>query len=136
MRSHMVSEFHDASIDEVVAIAQEALRRGWAFVQIAAITREASVELVYTYTDPDREVPGHDAYVVDVPDGTQVPSITEVFPEAFVFENEIHDLFGVEVDGINIDFQGEFYTVQVAYPMNPRAAAAAQEESAKEEDHE
>ena len=60
---------------------------------------------------------------MNVPDGTSVPSITGVYPAAFVFENESHDLFGVSFEDISIDFGGEFYTVAVAYPMNPRAAA-------------
>lgn len=59
---------------------------------------------------------------MNVPDGTPVPSITELYPAAFVFENETHDLFGIEIYGINLDFQGEFYKVSQKFPMNPRAA--------------
>ena len=37
-----------------------------------------------------------------------IPSITDNFIAAFVFENEIHDLFGVEIRNIAIDFKGQF----------------------------
>lgn len=131
MKRFQVSQFHTISLGEITGVAAQARRDGWSFVQICATTLEAGVELLYAYHDPQREEPGLEGYLVEVPDGTHVPSITEWFPAAFVFENETHDLFGVQVDGINIDFKGEFYTVPVAYPMNPRAAVAG--EAAQEE---
>ena len=70
--------------------------------------------------------------LVRVENGVAVPSITGVYPAAFVFENESHDLFGVSFEGISIDFGGEFYTVAVAYPMNPRAAACPAEPQGEE----
>ena len=55
--------------------------------------------------------------VHDVPRGAHVPSISDVFLEAFVCENEIHDLFGVSIDGIAIDFLGNFYQLSTEKPM-------------------
>ena len=46
-----------------------------------------------------------------------MPSITDRFLEAFVFENETHDLFGVDVQGIAIDFGGNFYALAQKEPM-------------------
>ena len=46
-----------------------------------------------------------------------VPSITGDFLEAFVFENETHDLFGVTIEGIAIDFGGSFYALAQKEPM-------------------
>ena len=43
---------------------------------------------------------------------------------AFVFENETHDLFGVEFENIAIDFRGRFYDVSVPTPMNPKSVFA------------
>jgi ech hydrogenase subunit D len=34
-----------------------------------------------------------------------------------LYENEIHDLFGVPVDGLTIDFKGNFYKTAVKYPF-------------------
>ena len=56
-----------------------------------------------------------------------VPSISDLFLAAFVFENEIHDLFGVTVEGIAIDFEGSFYQLANEAPMtilSPEQAAA------------
>jgi ech hydrogenase subunit D len=48
---------------------------------------------------------------------TEVPSITGMYWGAFVYENEMHDLYGVQVKGINIDFQGNFIRTSIPYPF-------------------
>lgn len=136
MKHHQISTFTEAGVGQVVDIAASYKERGWEFSQICATTLEDSVELLYAYCDPSYQAAGLEGVRVNVPDGTPVPSITGVYPAAFVFENESHDLFGVSFEGINIDFGGEFYTVAVAYPMNPRAAACAAEPQGEEADHE
>lgn len=125
MKAFPAPTFTEATIDQVTAIAADYKARGWRFAQLCASTLEDSVELLYTYQSMDHNV-GLAGVRVNVPDGMSVPSITASYPAAFVFENETHDLFGVKIEGINIDFSGEFYTVNVAYPMNPRAAAGSE----------
>lgn len=102
------------------------------FVQICATTLEDSCGLLYTFIAPDAANGCLTGLVVNVPDGMPVPSITELYPAAFVFENETHDLFGVDIYGINLDFQGEFYKVAQKFPMNPRAAEEQQATKDKE----
>ncbi len=126
------SNFETITIDEIVPTAKKCKEEGLAFVQICAIVREASCELLYSYDDGKNAADSIHGYLVDVPDGEHVPSITSLYPAAFVFENETHDLFGVEIDDISIDFEGNFYTVAVAYPMNPRAAKAKEDADGKE----
>ena len=135
MKAYPAPTFTEAAIDQVATIAADYKARGWRFVQLCASTLEDSVELLYTYQSMDHDA-GLEGVRVNVPDGMSVPSITASYPAAFVFENETHDLFGVMVDGINIDFNGEFYTVNVAYPMNPRAAAGAQTTTEEEASNE
>ena len=131
MMKYQEPEFIEIELDRLLEAVGQVADEGLAFVQICATTKEASCELLYTFQDTTYETKGLKGLLVDVPDGAHVPSITGIYPAAFVFENETHDLFGVQIDGINIDFGGEFYTVAVAYPMNPRAAQS--DETAEEE---
>ena len=66
---------------------------------------------------------------------TEVPSVTELFIAAFVFENEAHDLFGVNIVGNLIDFQGKFYSfgegVEAPMAIVTPAQLAAREKAAK-----
>ncbi|NLA38292.1 MAG: NADH-quinone oxidoreductase subunit C [Methanomicrobiales archaeon] len=49
---------------------------------------------------------------------TEIPSISDIYWGAFVYENELHDLFGITVTGINIDFKGTFYRTDEKYPFS------------------
>lgn len=114
--------FTNVALADVTRIVADFKSRGYGFVQLCASTLEDSCDLLYAFTDPEAAEPGMIGVVANVPDGVHVPSITEWYPAAFVFENETHDLFGIDFDGINIDFGGNFYTLSMDYPMNPRAA--------------
>lgn len=49
----------------------------------------------------------------------EIPSITGIYLGAFLYENEIHDLFGVKITGNAVDFKGHMYKVSVPFPFNP-----------------
>jgi ech hydrogenase subunit D len=51
---------------------------------------------------------------------TELPSITGIYWGAFMYENEIHELFGIGIRGINVDFKGTLYKKKI---KNPFAAA-------------
>jgi ech hydrogenase subunit D len=83
-------------------------------VQIGATRLPERVELNYSFDDNGRllnlrlELPS---------ENPRVPSISAVYWCAFIYENEIHDLFKVDVDGMAIDFQGKFYQTSVKFPF-------------------
>lgn len=49
---------------------------------------------------------------------TVVPSISGIYGNSFHYENEIHDLYGIQVEGISIDFKGNFYRTALKTPFN------------------
>ena len=116
--------FQTVGLSELIEVVSAYKRQGLQFVQLCATTLEDSCDLLYAFSDPAASDPGLIGLKVNVADDAKVPSITDFYPAAFVFENETHDLFGIHIEGINIDFSGAFYTVAVKYPMNPRAAQA------------
>jgi ech hydrogenase subunit D len=56
--------------------------------------------------------------------GEEVPSISEYFGGAYLFENELRELFGIEVTGIDIDLQGQLYKTAERVPFSPSAIRA------------
>ena len=58
-----------------------------------------------------------DYNVNNVSKDATLKSITEQYFEAFVCENEIHDLFGLKFDGLALDFSGKFYSLAIEKPM-------------------
>jgi ech hydrogenase subunit D len=56
--------------------------------------------------------------------GEEVPSISPFFGGAFLFENELRELFGIDVTGIDIDLQGQLYKTAERVPFSPSAIRA------------
>jgi len=58
-----------------------------------------------------------------VPAGGSVPSITTEFLYSFIWENEIHDLFGLPFTDMvpDFDYHGKFFHLEQAAPWNPGA---------------
>lgn len=94
-------------------MAAEKKSCGWRFVQILATKTDEGIDLVYSFM---KDGVLENLVAAITPD-TVVPSITDRFLAAFVFENEIHDLFGVNIEGIAIDFKGNFYKLAQKEPM-------------------
>ncbi|MDR1713568.1 MAG: NADH-quinone oxidoreductase subunit C [Coriobacteriales bacterium] len=113
--------FIDTELSELRSKVEEYHERGWRYVNICGTALpDGQVELIYSFSDG---LPLENLRVV-VDTTTEVQSISDIFPNSFFFENETHDLFGVQFAGISIDFDGEFYTVSVPTPMNPRSSQA------------
>lgn len=108
------TEFIPLSVEGIPALAAEKKADGWRFVQLLAVNTEEGIDLVYSFMKDD-VLANHE--VKGVKKGTVVPSITDQFLAAFVFENETHDLFGVEISDIAIDFGGNFYALAQKEPM-------------------
>lgn len=97
--------FEELSIVSVPEKAAELKKDGWRMVQICGITKTGSTELIYSF-DKDFVLAN---YRVEVPFGTKVGSITGSYWSAFVYENEVHDLFDVEFENMAVDYKGNFF---------------------------
>ena len=56
--------------------------------------------------------------------GGELPSISSFYWSAFLYENEIHDLFGVTVLGMAVDFHGSLYKTAEPAPYVPKISDA------------
>lgn len=134
------TEYLITTIDGIPEMSKQRKAEGWRFVQVLAVNTEEGIDLVYSFMK-DGVLQNNKVQRVSKAD--VVPSITDDFLAAFVFENEIHDLFGVDIRGIAIDFGGNFYSLAQSEPMTiispaqraarekARAAAIAKAERAK-----
>ena len=63
--------------------------------------------------------------------GEEVPSISASFGAAFLYENEMRELFGVNVTGIALDLKGQLYKTATIVPFAPSAIRARLEAMGK-----
>lgn len=59
-------------------------------------------------------------YRAAVSEGMKIPSIGASYGGAFVYENEIHDLYGFSFEGMTLDFKGTFIKSSVPYPFKKK----------------
>ena len=130
----MAQHFEDISIDDILSVAEREHEAHSRFVQVLCINGEEGIDMVYSYQKTaDQGYAVHNYRVHGVKPETHIPSVTKFYLVAFPFENEAHDLFGVQVDDIAIDFKGGFYKVAMDKPMTVISPAqkAAREKAAK-----
>lgn len=106
----------DVEISELVDKAREYREAGYRLVQINA-TRTQQFELNYSF---DKEYQFVNLRIQVPTQETVVPSITSVYWNAFLYENEMHDLFGITITGIAIDYQGKFFRIAKKFPFGEK----------------
>ena len=116
-------------IDELLSHVQALKGVGARFVQMHAERNvdDGSYRLVYTFINvraAQEHIAQDGSYAIEnlVVEGIdryqEIPSISSYYPAVFSFENEAHDLFGLAVTDMQIDFKGFFYQVSTAEPMS------------------
>ena len=127
--NNIAQEFSAIEINELLPLAKRLKAAGARYVQTCGITRDDHISVMYSFIEDGTLC----NYVIEVHEGEVVPSITDFFTAAFVFENETHDLFGVNIKGICIDFEGNFYLTSEKTPMTVISpeVKAAREKAAK-----
>ena len=110
----LTTEFKTIAIADIPALSARKKGEGWRFVQVLAVNTEDGIDVQYSFM---KDGLLENSTVKGLTKQDVIPSITDNFLAAFVFENEIHDLFGVNIEGIAIDFQGEFYSLSAREPM-------------------
>jgi len=51
---------------------------------------------------------------------TEIPSVSGIYWPAFIYENEMQDLFGVKFKHIVLNYGGHFFKVSQPTPWNPK----------------
>ena len=116
-------------IDELLPHVQALKGTGARFVQmhVERCVDDGSYRLVYTFIDvraAQEHIAQDGSYAIEnlVVEGIdqyrEIPSISSYYPAVFPFENEAHDLFGLAITDMQIDFKGFFYQVSTAEPMS------------------
>ena len=116
-------------IDELLPHVQALKGAAARFVQMHAerCVDDGSYRLVYTFIDvraAQEHIAQDGSYAIEnlVVEGIdqyqEIPSISSYYPAVFPFENEAHDLFGLAITDMQIDFKGFFYQVSTAEPMS------------------
>lgn len=95
------------NMDQLLGETAKLQVEGFTYVAVTCVELDGeNFELIYHF---DRNLEMRHLRL-RIPKGIRVPSITRVYPAAFLAENEIQDLFDLRFSGLAIDFNRTLYT--------------------------
>jgi len=86
---------------------------GYRLVQICSTTLADRYEMNYSF---DKDLKFRNLRFTVLP-GEPIPSIGLIYGNAFLYENEIHDLFGITIENMATDFHGTLYKTRIPAPF-------------------
>lgn len=100
----------------LVEKVQDLKADGYRLGQIHCTKVEEGFELTYSF---DKEHVLLNLRLV-IPEEEEIMSVTGVYWSAFIYENEMQDLFGVKIKHMALNYGGNFFKVSQPTPWNPK----------------
>ncbi len=92
---------------------QKKYEDGYRLAQICSTAYEGYNEVIYSVA---KEY-AMENYVVELPVDEEIKSFSDIFPAATLYENEIKELWGVNVVGMSVDYNNNFYRIEKDTPF-------------------
>lgn len=86
---------------------------GYRLVAISCTNKEG-IEITYSF---DKEFDFINLRL-NIEYDTEIESVSIIYPYSFLYENEIKELFGVDIKNILVDFDDNLYRIAVKTPFN------------------
>ena len=115
-KKYMIQDFQPTATSELLEKVRKLKDDGYRFLQACGTPKEDGAEILYSF-DKDHILLN---LKVKVTDGEEVESITGSYWPAFIYENEMHDLFGIKFLHNALDYNGNFFITAEPTPWNPK----------------
>lgn len=106
-------DMYEIESGEIALKTLEHKRSGYRLGQICALRIENGYELLYSFIK-DYHMTN---YKVKIGEDTEIVSISDIFPAAMLYENEMTELFGVQIKYINLDYRNKFFRIEQETPF-------------------
>lgn len=87
--------------------------RDYRLIQICAAKAGDRFEITYSFGKEYKMVGLRLSILPD----EEIVSISDIYEYAFLYENEIHDLFGIAIKMISLDYKGKLYRIKEEAPF-------------------
>ena len=106
-------QLYNIELGDLVPQILQLKHNGFRLVQICAVRIPEGYELTYSFAK---------AYALTtlklrIKEDTVVMSISDIYSPAFLYENEIHELFGVNISFISLDYGEKLYRIDQKTPF-------------------
>lgn len=103
----------EIKIEDLLKVAAELKSQGYRLAQACAYNEGDKPVIIYSF---DLKINTMKNIKVTVNENYEVESLTGLFFSAFIYENEMHDLFGIKFKNSQLDFGGKFFKVSKETP--------------------
>jgi ech hydrogenase subunit D len=104
----------EIAVAALLARVQAMRAEGYRLVQICCTRLVTDQEVSYSFDRDGTLVTLRVPVSIRDP---ELPSISSFYWGAFLYENEMHDLFGVRVLGMAVDYRGNLFNTRVPTPF-------------------
>ena len=115
-RVFVEQNFTPVELSQLLTKVMDLKAEGYRFGQACATVVDDTFEIIYSF-DKDYQLVN---LRLVISQGDEVESITGVYWPAFIYENEMHDLFGIQFNHMELDYEGNFFKVAEPTPWNPK----------------
>lgn len=109
----MIQDFVPVEASDLLDTVATLKADGYRLGQACCTVVEEGLEIIYSF---DKDHVLHNLKLSLPKEGAEVMSITGIIWSAFIYENEIHDLFGVTFKHSELDYGGNFFRVAEETP--------------------
>ncbi len=109
--------------------------RDYRLIQICAANAGSGYDITYSFGKEYKMV----GLRLSIMPDDEIVSISDIYAPAYLYENEMHDLFGVKVKMMSTDYHGNLYRLKNKMPYRkepavsqPEKAGAAQQSEKQE----
>ena len=106
-------ELKTVAPDQITIKAHSLRNKGARLSQICSVRTKGGYDLLYSYVLGDL----FKNYKVSITEDAEIESITEIFPNAFLYENEMSELFGIKIKYIALDYKNKLYDIAAKTPF-------------------
>ena len=109
--------------------------RDYRLIQICAANAGGGYDITYSFGKEYKMV----GLRLSIMPDDEIVSISDIYAPAYLYENEMHDLFGVKVKMMSTDYHGNLYRLKNKMPyrkepaVSQREKAGAAQQSEKQE---
>jgi ech hydrogenase subunit D len=131
-RKDLIQDITIVKAADLLSAVTDIKSGGYRLGQACATKTEGGVEILYTF-EKDEILKNLKVSLDD--NAPELQSISGIYWAAFIYENEMHDLFGVTFKNLALDYGGHFFKIASETPWNPvdkRGAKAAKTEKGGE----
>ena len=103
--------------------------RDYRLIQICAANAGDGVDVTYSFGKEYKMV----GLRLSIMPDDEIVSISDIYAPAYLYENEMHDLFRITVKMMSMDYHGNLYRIKNRAPYRKEPAASQPEKAAAQQ---